>query len=210
MDGVMPIGRGEYVSARKREFPHAEADVSGPFDGAGAAYTELARILPFYPDAELWVQRRVGRSLPVAVPRRCPPFGPIGQALSYVRAWPDFDLRDAGQRITAAWAIAEHVENFGARARVVEWDDGTPDVDISLPWLHANIWLDYTPAAPMPIISWVASAGRLFVPAYRPAWFSDTLVAHRKRTSTPETWYDLQLALEAGLCGGVDGTAFEQ
>ena len=67
------MGRAWYVKGRKHAFPYGERLVSGPFDESAACHDELARIRPFYPDANLWVQLEVAKTLPDRKPRSAPP-----------------------------------------------------------------------------------------------------------------------------------------
>lgn len=195
----MTPGRGWYVKAVKRAFPHAEALVSGPFDEHGPARAERRRIVPLYPDADLTTVLEVAASLPERTPRRTPPGAPAERAM--------FDLRNVGGRRQAAAWLAERAEALGATVWVEDWS-GDPDVDVSVPALRANIWLAWLPAAPMPIISWVARDGRKLKANLPGAWRGEGF-AHYKATTIADTWAQLFEALEIGLLAGIDGSAFE-
>ena len=195
----MTTGRGWYVKGRKYAFPYGERLCSGPFDDSGDAFAEARRIRPFYPDAHLDVVLEVGRTLPERTPRSAPP-GAEKEA-------PMFDLRNAPGRLAAADAIALRCARYGVTARVEVWD-GEPDVDFSVPFLRANIWLAYHAQAPMPIISWIAGEGLKLRAVLPGAWREE--YPHRKATSLPETWPALFEALEVGLAAGIDGTAIER
>lgn len=69
----MVQARAWYVKGRKHAFPYGEKLVSGPLDDNAACFAELARIRPFYPDANLWVQLHVGKTLPECTPRTAAP-----------------------------------------------------------------------------------------------------------------------------------------
>lgn len=194
----MPMARGWYVKGKKLAFPNGVRLVSGPFDDHGPAFAEARRIRPFYPDATLDVVLHTGKTLPERTPRSAPP-GAEPEA-------PMFDLRNATGRRDAAAALAMHAELFGARVVLEDWD-GEPDLSVSVPALNCNIWLAWTPAAPMPIISWRATRpGRDLLEVLSGAWRSGGTL---KATSKPETWPALFDALEIGICGGLDGTAFD-
>lgn len=121
----------------------------------------------------------------------------------------EFDLAKRAEREAAAEAIADAARACGATVVVENWD-GEPDVDITMPNLRATIWLGYTQAAPMPIISWYGATWPLAstVPG---AWTEYGLNhAHgRKASSLPRSWPELFEALEAGLLASLDGSAFE-
>lgn len=197
----MPVGRAWYVEGQKIAFPHGKRLVSGPFEEMADATAERTRLVPYYPDANLSVVPYSGNTLPERKPRGTAAGARQGQ----------FDLRTVEGRRAAAQAIAEHARGFGAVATVEDWD-GEPDVDIRVPSGLATIWLGWTPAAPMPLISWVADAPwRLhqYVPG---AWgmLTDFAPAHRKATSQPGDWAELFDMLAAGLCALVDGSALEE
>lgn len=119
-----------------------------------------------------------------------------------------YNLRQRGERERAANDIAERARALGAQAAIENWD-GEPDVDIAVASLHAQIWLAWTPAAPMPIISWYGAAYPLRgVPG---AWHDDDVNSshRRKATSLPATWPELFDMLETGLLAGIDGSAFD-
>lgn len=195
----MPLGRGWYVKGRKWAFPYGERLVSGPFDDLGPAHDEARRIRPFYPDAHLDVVLHTAKTLPERTPRAAPP-GAEKEA-------PMYDLRNAPGRLAAAEAIADRIRALGARVNIENWD-GEPDVDFSVPFLRGNIWLAWTPAAPMPIISWIAGEGLKLRALLPGAWREE--YPHRKATSLPETWPALFDALEIGLLAGIDGSAIDR
>lgn len=191
----MTSGTAYYVYGKKYDFPWAEAWLSGPHDRDEAFETARA-IRPLYPDANVSVRPRTGKTLPTVRPRRSAP-GDI-----------TFDMSKASGRRAAARAIAERVERIGLVA-VVEDRDGEPDVDVQTPSLRAAIWLGYTPAAPMPIISWHRAAYDLRgVPG---AWLSvDINTSHRRKATTLcKSWPGLFEALEIGLLASIDGSAFD-
>ncbi len=196
----MPVGRAWYVRGQKVAFPHGRKWVSGPFDEVDAAFDEMERIRPFYPDANLSVRIRSGKTLPDVKPRSAPP----GEEP------PAYDLSTVGGRREAAEAIRAHVvDRLGLQAHIEDWD-GEPDVDCRAPGLLGTIWLGHTPAAPMPLISWVADSPRLLVAALPGAWFGNMHdIPARKRTSEPRDWAELFAMLETGLLAAIDGRAFE-
>lgn len=119
-----------------------------------------------------------------------------------------YDLRKRAERERAARDIAERCREIGAQATVENWD-GEPDVDIAVASLHAQIWLAWTPGAPMPLISWYGAKYPLVgVPG---AWFElDVNPCHRRKaTSLPTTWPELFDMLETGLLAAIDGSAFD-
>lgn len=63
------MGRGWYVKGTKLAWPNGTRLCSGPFDDHGAAFAEMRRIRPFYPDATLDVVLEVAKSLPQRTPR---------------------------------------------------------------------------------------------------------------------------------------------
>lgn len=192
----MPVGRAWYVRGQKLAFPYGERWVSGPFDESSAAHDEARRLRPFYPDATLSVRLRSGKTLPEVKPRTAAP----GEKT------PQFDLSTVAGRREAAEAIRSHVvERLGLQANIEDWD-GEPDVDCRAPGLLGTIWLGHTPAAPMPIISWVADSPRRLV-AVPGAWAQE--YPHRKATSEPRDWAELFAMLETGLLAAIDGRAFE-
>lgn len=195
----MPRGSAWYVHGQKLAFPYGERWVSGPFDDSAEAHGEERRLRPFYPDANLSVRQRSGKTLPEVKPRNAAP----GDAP--VRS---FNTARVADRRAAAAAICEHVRSLGLTAVVEDWD-GEPDIDCSTPNLCATIWLGNTPAAPLPIISWYGA--RFPLRAVPGAWGRDDINwAHRaKTTSTPATWQELFDMLETGLLAAIDGTAFD-
>lgn len=68
----MVMGRAHYVRAQQLVFPHGRKLVSGPFDDGDAAFDEVRRIRPFYPDANLEVVPYSAKRLPVRVPGSAP------------------------------------------------------------------------------------------------------------------------------------------
>lgn len=118
-----------------------------------------------------------------------------------------YDLRNVSGRLAAAEALAGRIRELGACVNVENWD-GEPDVDFSLPFLRGNIWLAWTPAAPMPIISWIAAAGLKLRASLPGAWYGNR--PHHKATSEPADWPALFVALEIGLLAGIDGSAIER
>lgn len=198
----MTTGRGWYVKAFRLD--QAWRLVSGPFDDHDPVFEEARRIRPLYPDAcALDVILHTGKSLPERKPRIRPPGDQEEPTV------PEFDLRNVAGRRAAARALVDHIEALGCRATLEDWD-GEPDVTGSAPSLHAQIWLAWTPQAPMPIISWYGSAYSLrdVVPG---AWGrGDVNPYHRaKTTSLPATWPELFDALEIGLLAAIDGSAFD-
>lgn len=198
----MTKGRGWYVKATKTAWPNSWRLVSGPFDDHADAYPESARIAPCYPDAHLSVVLEVAHTLPERSPRTALP----SEVAMRVEA-PMFDLRQANGRRAAAEAIATFARERGAQATVEDWD-GEPDVDVLLPSLRANVWVGWTKAAPLPIISWHRAA-RPLVQVLPGAWRQDGAFRNGKATSLPERWPALFDALEIGICAAVDGSAFE-
>lgn len=69
----MVMGRAHYVKGTKYAWPNSTKLVSGPFDDSGAAFDEVRRIRPFYPDANLEVVIHRAKTLPTRVPRSAPP-----------------------------------------------------------------------------------------------------------------------------------------
>lgn len=204
----MPQGQAFYVEGQQHAFPHGKRLVSGPFDLSADAHTERKRIAPLYPDANLSVVTYRGKSLPQRKPRTallC------DLAPRLARSGPEYDLSRVEGRRAAASDLAAYARLFGAEVTVEDWD-GEPDVDIRVPGGLATIWLGWTPAAPMPLISWVAAEGRRLRQYVPGAWgmLTDFAPAHRKATSHPADWAELFAMLEAGLCAMVDGTAFER
>lgn len=198
----MPRGSAWYVHGQKLAFPWGERWVSGPFDEADEVWGELRRLRPFYPDANLSVRMRSGKTLPTATPRTRPPGDdPRPPA-------PSFNMARVAERRAAAEAIAGKVRSLGLDAVIEDWD-GEPDIDCSTPNLCATIWLGNTPAAPLPIISWYGA--RFPLRALPGAWGRDDVNwSHRaKATSTPATWQELFDMLETGLLAAIDGSAFE-
>lgn len=189
--------RAHYVRGVKLAYPYAGRLVSGPFEDSERAFAEAKRLRPLYPDANLEVVPYSGRALPVRVPR-----GANAAAVGT-----EHTLRSIEGRRLAAEALALHARGFGATVVLEDWD-GEPDVDITVWGLRANIWLAWLPAAPMPIISWVAQEGRKLRPALPGAWEGEGF-PHYKATSIPADWPALFDALEIGICGGIDGSAFE-
>lgn len=195
----MPVGHAWYVHGQKLAFPYGERWISGPFDASDEAWDELRRLRPLYPDANLSVRMRSGKTLPEVTPRT-----PGAEA----PAVPSFNLRKVADRRAAAEAIAGKVRSLGLDAIVEDWD-GEPDVDCVTPNLCAAIWLGNTPAAPMPIISWYGAKHPL--QAVPGAWARDDVNwSHRAMaTSCPRDWAELFDMLETGLLAAVDGSAFE-
>ena len=197
------MARAPYVHGIQTAFPHGVKWVAGPFDDRDAAWREMDRIRPFYPDAVLSVRERTGKTLPTCTPRTAPP----GQKPPAPAA-PDYDLRKRPERERAADDLAGRARAFGARVEIENWD-GEPDVQVFLPSLQANIWLAHLKEAPMPIISWYGAVYPLRpVPG---AWTADQVNdAHRRKASSlPGTWSELFDALEIGVCAAIDGSAFD-
>lgn len=184
----MVMGRAWYVQGRKHKFPYGEAWLSGPFEDPALAAAELKSIAPYYPDAALQVSPRTGSSLP-----QCTPRGP--------------SLRTAKGRIAVADEVVALCERLGVPYRRDDWD-GEPTLDIELPTLRAQIWLDWTPSAPMPVVCWIATSPRNLRATLPGAWVGS--FPHRKATSVPETWAQFYEALEIGICAGIDGSALEE
>jgi hypothetical protein len=180
------------VQAQRLAFPHGVRLLAGPYETLGEAREQYEQLRPLYPDANLSLVTKRGRTLPQVSPVHAAP--------------PAFNLARVEQRRAAARHIAEHCARHGFDAVVEDWA-GEPDVDAAVPALRANIWLGDTPSAPMPIISWVASSDRQLRPVLRGAWRDD--YARRKATSQPIDWPALLEALITGLCAGLDGSAFE-
>lgn len=191
----MPAVTRYYVKGQKLAFPYGERMLSGPHETHGEADAECKRLRPLYPDANLSVVSKYGITHRQVSPRKDP-------------AKPAFDLSQIGGRRAAARAIAEHCRQHGFEPVVEDWD-GDPDVDVTTPSARANIWLGWTRAAPMPIISWVANSDLQFVSRLPGAWDEGDGFSNRKATSLPATWPALLDALIAGLCASIDGTAFK-
>lgn len=188
----MVAGRAHYVWGKQKDFPYGERWISGPFDDPFEAATECERVRALYPEANLSVRIRTG-ALPECKPRR--------GALS-------FDLSRVAERRAAAAAIAEQVRAHGLHATIEDWD-GEPDVDASVPFLSAAIWVGNTPAAPMPFISW--HGARYPLRALPGVWTArDVNTSHRRKaTSSPRDWPQLLDMLVDGLLAAIDGSAFD-
>lgn len=198
----MVMARAWYVHGKKLAFPYGERLVSGPFDEHGGAFDEAARLRPFYPDATLSARPHRAKSLPVRTPRTRPPGDDEPE-----HAGAGYDLSRVEQRRAAAEALRVFVvDRLGLACTVEDWE-GEPDVDCRAPGLLGHIWLGWTRAAPMPIISWVADDPRQLVAVLPGAWRETH--PHRKATSSPATWARLFDALEIGLLAAIDGSAFE-
>jgi hypothetical protein len=88
----MVMGRGWYVKGTKLAWPNGTRLCSGPFDDHGAAFAEMRRIRPFYPDATLDVVLHRAHSLPMRNPRTSPqPQGPLIVAATGHR-WQRMDI----------------------------------------------------------------------------------------------------------------------
>ncbi len=195
-----PQPRAEYVQAQQSAFPYGTRLVSGPFHERGQVWAEKTRIEPYYPDCTLSAITHRAKALPLRLPRSCVP----GDEPDV----PTFKLSTAAGRLAAAEEIARRARDLGAVVDIENWD-GEPDVDIRLPSLHATIWLGYTAAAPMPIISWYGA--RWPLRGVLGAWRDeDVNAAHgRKATSAPSDWPSLFEALLSGICASLDGGAFD-
>lgn len=220
----MVSARGWYVKAMRYAWPNSTLLASGLFDDHGAAFAEMRRIRPFYPEATLDVVMQTGKNLPVRKPRSSVPLRrPCGKDCNNpkccdVRCFgiqerppvPEFDLSVPAQRWDAADAIAAKALSLGAEVGVERWEDDQ-DVTMRVPFLSCNIWTAWTPAAPMPIISWRAAQGLVLRQHLPGAWSQLTEYAgrHGKATSVPDTWAALFDALEIGLLAGIDGSAFD-
>lgn len=199
----MPMAEAWYVQGIKLDFSQATKLVSGPFDGLDDVFKEIERIRAFYPNITLRPKKHRAKSLPERKPRTHAP----GERLADMPD-PGYNLRKRAERERCADDIASRARALGATVEIENWD-GEPDVDIRTPSLRATIWLAWTPAAPMPIISWYGASYPLRgVPG---AWRAEQVnSAHRRKaTSLPATWPELFDALETGICAAVDGTAFD-
>lgn len=195
------MARAPYVYGQQIGWPNGVQWVSGPFDDREAAWREMKRLRPFYPDATLSVRERRGKSLPTCTPRT----GPPGEAKPTEPA-PSYDLKKRPERERLAADLQAVAERFGASVVVENWD-GEPDVTVATPSLRATIWC-VSVQGEMPIISWYGAAYPLrAVPG---AWTADQVNdAHRRKASSlPGTWSELFDALEIGVCAAIDGSAF--
>ena len=186
----MPAAIGHYVEAQQVDFPHGKRLVAGPYETNAEAWDTMRALRSGMTGCSLSVRRVQAKQLPV-VKRPAPTV---------------YDLSRVEGRRAAANALADHVRALGCAVAVEDWD-GEPDVDFGHNGLGANIWLGWTPAAPMPIVSWYAQPGRQLAALVPGAWSEP--FPHRKATREPRGWADLFDMVTAGLCAAIDGSAFE-